>query len=36
MTLALLEMVRQANQPVSEALADETLLERQQDIRQVS
>lgn len=35
-TLALLEMVRQANLPVAEALADETLLERQQDIRQVS
>ena len=32
-TLALLEMVRQANQPVPE---DETLLDRQEQIRQVS
>jgi predicted PurR-regulated permease PerM len=36
MTLALLEMVRQANQPVAQAAADDTLLDKQQEIRQVS
>jgi predicted PurR-regulated permease PerM len=35
-TLALLEMVRQANRPVSETRQDDTLLEKQQQIRQVS
>jgi predicted PurR-regulated permease PerM len=35
-TLALLEMVRQANRPVPETLRDETLLEKQEQIRQVS
>jgi predicted PurR-regulated permease PerM len=36
LTLALLEMVRQANQPVAQAIADDSLLEQQQEIRQVS
>jgi predicted PurR-regulated permease PerM len=33
-TLALIEMVRQANRPASETLAEETVLERQEQIRQ--
>jgi len=35
-TLALLEMVRQANRPVAEALADDTLPEKREQIRQAS
>jgi predicted PurR-regulated permease PerM len=34
-TLALIEMVREMNRPPSEATADETLLEKQDEIRQV-
>jgi len=33
-TLALIEMVRQANRPASETLQEETVLERQDDVRQ--
>jgi predicted PurR-regulated permease PerM len=35
-TLALLEMIRQANRPVAETVTGETLLEQQQNIRQAS
>jgi hypothetical protein len=35
-TLALLEMIRQANRPPSETLAEETQLERQAEISQAS
>ena len=35
-TLALLEMVRQANRPASETRREDTLLDRQEQIRQVS
>jgi predicted PurR-regulated permease PerM len=35
-TLALLEMVRQANRPVSQTAREETLLDRQEQIRQAS
>jgi predicted PurR-regulated permease PerM len=35
-TLALLEMVRQANRPVAQALGDDTLLEKQEQSRQAS
>ena len=35
-TLALIEMVRQANRPPAETLREETVLERQEDVRQTS
>jgi predicted PurR-regulated permease PerM len=35
-TLALLEMIRQANRPIADTRRDETLLERQEQIRQAS
>jgi predicted PurR-regulated permease PerM len=35
-TLALIEMVRQANRPPRETLREETVIERQEEIRQTS
>jgi predicted PurR-regulated permease PerM len=35
-TLALIEIVRQANRPAEETLPEETVIERQEEIRQTS